>query len=145
MAPTGVDRIVDKINNIVNKLFSPRSPKLLTKLSPTCRMNLCAYMLKKRQWTKLHLHLYLCLHTHIYIYICCRKGIWSHFAVSEGEFCPRGASRLPFERFRACFIWGFVVTEWRAQIAILRPPAGQKSHIFLTITIGISENFGNSV
>ena len=45
------------------------------------------------------------------IYKCCRKGIWSHFAFLEGGFGPRGASRSPFERFRACFI---AVSCWRS-------------------------------
>ena len=48
---------------------------------------------------------------HMYIYICCRKGIWSHFAFLEGGFGPRGASRSPFERFRACFLG---VSCWRS-------------------------------
>ena len=39
-----------------------------------------------------------------YIYICCRRGIWSHLGSQRGGFGPRGASRFPWERFRACFI-----------------------------------------
>ena len=67
----------------------------------------------------------------LYIYICCRKGIWSHFGSKEGGFGLRGASRLPFERFRACFLGGFVLTEWRAQIAIFPPRCARKWVDFL--------------
>ena len=39
---------------------------------------------------------YRLTHQHIYIY---RRGIWSHFVLSEGGFGPPDATGFPPERF----------------------------------------------
>ena len=48
-----------------------------------------------------------------------RRGIWS-----------AGCVQITLRALSCLFYRGFVVTKWRAQIAILRPPAGQKSDDF---------------